>query len=407
MRRTLESIQWGLFCTSSWTWCIGMYLPFILLRLWGWPGFWAFFIPNVLGCAAFGFVLDRDRSRAMVARLGWMCALFGAVTVAYQAYFAGWAAQFLVVGSRAPGGELDALRTVVSTGAPIVVLLVGFILALRGDGFWRTAGTVVSLASALVVLLPGGVDPAIAAGDPTAHAGGPPLLGTMPLVWALPTIAAGFLLSPYFDLTFHRAVQQAPEPRIAFTTFGLSFAAMLLLVASFYDALAGSPRIGLAIVVLWALQLTFTAGAHLRELLFAAPGVRIPAKVTAGLAAFAVILATPACLFTLGPALPDGWLPLLGGVRTMLLPGEPAYLAFLGAYGLLFPVLFLLEGQGAPRTITAAVLVLGLPCYLLGAFDFRTELMPVPIVAALALAAWHRAKVRAAATAAGAPTRTA
>jgi hypothetical protein len=393
VRRALESIQWGLFCTSSWTWCIGMYLPFILLRLWGWPGFWAFFVPNVLGCAAFGFVLDRDRSRAMVARLGWMCALFGAVTIAYQAYFAGWAAQYLVIGTRAPGGELDALRTVVSTGAPIVVLVAGFVLALRGDGFWRTAGTVVSLASALVVLLPGGVDPAIAAGDQTArHAGGPALLGGMPLAWALPTIAAGFLLSPYFDLTFHRAVQQAPEPRIAFATFGLSFAAMLLLIASFYDALAGAPRIGVAIVVLWALQLTFTVGAHLRELLFAAPGVRIPAKVTAGLAAFAVLLATPACLFTLGPALPDGWLPLLGGVRTMLLPGEPAYLAFLGAYGLLFPVLFLLEAQGVPRAVTIGVLVLGLPCYLLGAFDFRTELMPVPIVAALALAAWHRAK---------------
>ena len=92
-------------------------------------------------------------------------------------------------------------------------------------------------------------------------------------------------------------------------------------------------------------------------------------------------------------------LPLLC-LGTMLLPGEPVYLAFLGAYGLLFPVLFLLEGQGAPRAVTAAVLLLGLPCYLLGSFDFRTELMPLPIAAALVLAWWHRSKARAAAPAA-------
>jgi hypothetical protein len=67
----------------------------------------------------------------------------------------------------------------------------------------------------------------------------------------------------------------------------------------------------------------------------------------------------------------------------MLLPGEPAYLAFLGAYGLLFPVLALLEARGAPRALTLAVLALGIPCYLLGAWEFRTFLMPIPIVAAL------------------------
>ena len=81
-----------------------------------------------------------------------------------------------------------------------------------------------------------------AAGGSAAGAGGglQPLLGPLPLVFALPTIVAGVLLSPYFDLTFHRAAQEAPSPRIAFATFGLTFAAMLLLVASFADVAGGA-----------------------------------------------------------------------------------------------------------------------------------------------------------------------
>lgn len=378
MRKTIENIQWGLFCTSSWTWCIGMYLPFILLRLWGWPGFWAFFVPNVLGCAMFGFVLDARRSRALAARLGWICALFSAVTVAYQCWFAGWIAQSVLAGpgadAAAANGSADgaslALRTVVSTGVPIALLLAGTVLAFRGNAFWRTAGTVVTIASALFALLPGGpIAVASAAPAGSAPTGAiTPLLGALPLAFAFPTIAAGFLLSPYLDLTFHRAAQEAPNPRVAFATFGVTFGSMLLLVASFFDPSTGSPAVGPALLALWAVQLLFTISVHLRELLTAAPGIRIPAAATGALVAAGVLLATPAFLFTIGRG---------------LLPGEPLYLTFLGAYGLLFPVLFLLERRPAPRSVTVGILLLGIPCYLLGAWDFMTYLMPVPIALAL------------------------
>lgn len=365
VRRPLESIQWGLYCTSSWTWCIGMYLPFIMLRLWGWPGFWAFLVPNVVGCTLFGLVLDRERSRALARRLGWTCALFSAVTVAYQLYFAGWAAQWFV-------GDAAGLRTVVATGAPIAVLAVAAMLALRDDGAWRTLGAVLALAAPAVLLLPGGTAgagaEAAAAAMRAAEPAAVPLLGTLPLAFALPTIAAGFLASPLFDLTFHRAVQQAPSPRLAFLAFGATFAAMLLLVASFNDPAAGMPRLGPAIAALWAVQLTFTVGAHLRELFRAPPSIRLPAPVTGALVATGIVLALPAFAFAIAPALG---------------PGEPTYLGFLGAYGLLFPVLALLEARGAPRALTLAVLALGIPCYLLGAWEFRTFLMPIPIVAAL------------------------
>jgi hypothetical protein len=356
-------------------------LPFIMLRLWGWTGFLAFLIPNVLGCAAFGFVLDRDRSRALAARLGWTCALFSAITVAYQCWFAGLAAQCFAVTD-------PAMRTVAATGVPIALLVAGLALATRGDAQWRALGTALTLASPLVLLLPGGqavATDALSAAGSTVPAAPAPLLGPMPLAFALPTIVAGFLASPAFDLTFHRAVQQAPQPRVAFATFGIAFAAMLAMIATFFDPAAGAPRIGPAILVLWGAQLLFTIAVHLRELLEAPPALRIPGRPVALLVAGAVLLATPAFTFTLGPALPEGHAPLHGGATTALLAGEPLYMTFLGAYGLLFPVLLLLDARGATRATTLGVLALGIPCYLLGAVDFRTVLMPVPIVAALLL----------------------
>ena len=363
-----------------------MYLPFMMLRLWGWPGFWAFFVPNVLGCTAFGFVLDAQRSRALAARLGWMCALFSAVTLAYQCYFAGWAAQYFLVGPDTASATLapGALHTVAATGAPITLLVLGLLLALRGNALWRTAGTAVTLLSALVVLLPGGTDLTPAA----ERAPITPMIESLPLAFAFPTLCAGFFLTPYFDLTFHRAAQHAPSPRIAFATFGLSFGAMLLLIASFYDPSTGTPRIGAALFALWGLQLLFTISVHLRELITAPAGIRIPTAAPGALTALAVLLATPAFIFTVGPALAPGHPLLYGHTGTMLLPGEPAYLAFLGAYGLLFPVLFLLEPRGAPRALIAGILLIGLPCYLLGAFDFMTYLMPVPFFLAQ-VAAWR------------------
>lgn len=392
MRRAFESILWGFFCTSSWTWCIGMYLPFILLRLWGWPGFWAFFIPNVLGCAAFGFVLDRARSRMLMRRLGWMCALFSAVTLAYQAYFAGWAAEYFVV-------QEGALRTVVATGVPIAMLVAGLALALRSDAFWRVAAGVTTAATALLMLLPRAV-PELAPGADLVGRMGPDALlsvssggamvGLGALGFALPTITAGFLISPYFDLSFHRAAQEAPMPRVAFATFGIAFAAMLLGVASFYDPMQGAPAVGWQLAAIWGIQLLFTIGVHMRELLTAISAVRIPSIVAGGLTALAVLLATPAFLFTLGPAAAPGR-QLHGGSVYALLPGEPLYLTFLGAYGLLFPVLGLLERRSISRQVTGLVLLAGVPCYLLGAYDFQTALMPVPILLALMIATWPRA----------------
>ena len=100
----MRIMGWAFFCASSWTWCIGMYLPVALIRDFGWPGFAAFAIPNVLGCAAFGYVVATTRaSEEMVQRHRTAMRCFSLVAIAYQSYFAAFlATAFLGPAQQAP-----------------------------------------------------------------------------------------------------------------------------------------------------------------------------------------------------------------------------------------------------------------------------------------------------------------
>jgi len=83
-----RTVGWGVYCACSWTWCIGMFLPAVLLHRYGWPGFIVFAAANVLGCAAMGYIVrTRQRSQAMVQRHTPMMIAFSAVTIAYQLFF--------------------------------------------------------------------------------------------------------------------------------------------------------------------------------------------------------------------------------------------------------------------------------------------------------------------------------
>src|SRR6266404_3216610 len=56
---TLNWLGWAVFLAVSWTWCIGMFLPVLLVRdygLWGWI---VFAVPNMIGAAAMGWVMHR------------------------------------------------------------------------------------------------------------------------------------------------------------------------------------------------------------------------------------------------------------------------------------------------------------------------------------------------------------
>ena len=84
-------LAWAVFLASSWTWCIGMYLPVLLVRdygIWGWV---VFAIPNVIGAAAMGWtVRDADASRQLVGAHRMAMSAFAVVTVAFQLFFGAW-----------------------------------------------------------------------------------------------------------------------------------------------------------------------------------------------------------------------------------------------------------------------------------------------------------------------------
>jgi hypothetical protein len=134
MRTTLNTLGWALFLAVSWTWCIGMYLPTLLVRDGGIPFFLAFLIPNVLGAASVGWLLaSRGASAGFVARLRPVLIAFTVVTVAFHGYFLAWQGGLSVT-----GGDPDLLVGLV-VGASLVLNAV----AARGRADW--VGALVAL----------------------------------------------------------------------------------------------------------------------------------------------------------------------------------------------------------------------------------------------------------------------
>ena len=92
--------SWAIYLGCSWTWCIGMFLPVLLVRDYGFWSFIAFAVPNVAGAAAMGWMV---RSPAQSARFceahRRACGVFSIVTVLFQAYFVGWMSQRLDIGA--------------------------------------------------------------------------------------------------------------------------------------------------------------------------------------------------------------------------------------------------------------------------------------------------------------------
>src|SRR3954471_6160308 len=86
-----DVIGWASFLAASWTWCIGMFLPVLLVRDFGPASFAVFAIPNVLGAVLMGWVLHRPgTSETFVANHGRACWAFSFVTVAFQVFFLCW-----------------------------------------------------------------------------------------------------------------------------------------------------------------------------------------------------------------------------------------------------------------------------------------------------------------------------
>jgi len=378
-----SSVIWGLFAASSWTWCIGMFLPVLLLERAGWSAFLAFAIPNVIGCAALGFLFrSATASERFTRRHADAAVLFSAATIAFHLFFACFfilslAPRFgslLNLTQATDGNALTRVIPALATG--FVILAAGRLLSVLGDRTWAYMGTAcwcISIGVLLVII----VDPS-RLGDLT------PRFGTGHALLLAPVAAFGFLLCPYLDLTFHRARQRSGTHHSSIV-LGAGFAAMLVvtIIAWFRDVNA----LGFAVMLHLSMQSIFTVGAHLREIRTHAPHVRSDTRY-----------ALPGIML-LGPL---AGLLLVVPIGGHPLPGETIYLWFLAAYGLIFPAYVLVFA--APRIAIARtprslgvftmMILLAAPLYEIGFVRERPVALLAPMLVAAAFIALRLAGSR-------------
>ena len=384
LRKVIQAgpIGWAAYLACSWTWCIGMFLPVLFLRDYGWWGWLLFTVPNVVGAAAMGWMLrDPDASRAMQQAHVSACRAFSLITLAFHAFFV------IALVPRLIGGDVAVLTA---------VLVFPFLLLLRGRGRGGRRATVssaVALSVSMIALF------AVLAlrGLPVFP---PPVRRSVELVWLAPVVFFGFLLDPYLDLTFHRARQSTTRAG-GRTAFGLGFGVFFLLMVVFtacyapplMDALASGqplpPRQDLLAAVLTvhiALQSAFTVAAHL--------DVHGETRPSTG---FRIVLPLAAVIVVaLLLRLLVGAVPAYHGMTT----GEAVYRLFLAFYGLAFPAYVWLvaiprrsPGRGRRPAVSPtrgqvfyflAVVVLAAPMYWLSFIEGRM-MWAVPGVALVLL----------------------
>ena len=309
----LDVLCWAAYLACSWTWCIGMFLPVLLIRDYGIMGWVVFAVPNVLGAAAMGWVLRDSTSERIVRAHGPAIETFRVVTVVFQLWF--------VMAYLAPpiGGGLAGASD--NRGVILVVLAIGLLLGLRyrlGVLAWF-----LSIACAAFVLARGGIS--VPAAQLASHPG---------VLWLAPVCAFGFALCPYLDPTFHQARQSLSAGRAgaAFALgFGVLFLAMIAFTLQYAEwalaALGGranlSSIIALAIAAHIALQLMYTCTVHARSRIGRGPWP--PARI-----AFVMLLAAAVAWGT--------WLiPDRLAASTGMEAREAVYRCFMAFYGLVFP----------------------------------------------------------------------
>ena len=321
-----RTLGWGLYCASSWTWCIGMFLPIIMLRRFGWPGFLVFAIPNVIGLIAFGYLFDVEKARTALRRHRMAMRLFSLATASFQLFFVTWMALRLDF----PGGTTTAV------GIGLGAWVVGLLTVRCPDAIWWKLGSMVWLCSITLFVFhlmqhgPGELARRPMSGD----------VSGLDLIALAPAIVFGFLLCPWLDGSFHRARIRSASPH-TFMVFGAAFIPMILFTCSYADG--GDILIERLVLVQLALQATFTVGVHLKEAWTGGCDLEPEDDADSG------SKRPPALRWTFALWLPALAVPL-GAIS--LTADLSTYLRFLGFYGLAFPayVLFfmIIGGRRAP-----------------------------------------------------------
>ncbi len=380
-------VGWAFYLACSWTWVIGMFLPLLLVRDFGWAGYAAFLIPNALGAAAMGAVLRRNGASARFVESHrpaiWA---FSFVTSAFQWFFL---ANLL----SPPGFSPEAIG----------ILLVAALAATGGlassrHGRWAKMVAIVAWAVSAVLL--GWTASRGSIGPPTellmlkgGRPGMPFDAASMGGLAACCTI--GFALCPYLDRTFHHACERAgPRGRVlAFALGFLLFFPVLVAGTLLYtrpEALRAigptgavvALRIALVVPVVFhmALQIGFTAGVHGAFLAEDAPHAALRSRP-----AWAVMMLAAA----VGVLAASVHVPAVSGLSGF----EVVYRVFLAFYGLVVPAYMLVCGLPISRrhpptraqwTAFAATVIAASPFYWLAFMERRYAFALAGVAAVLA-----------------------
>ncbi len=325
-----------------------------MLRLFGWPGFLLFAIPNIAGVVLFGYIFDERRCRVALEKHRPAIRLFSIATVGYQLFFIGW------LWSRLLGDGSSNLGAMIALGA----WLIGLALVMLPDRGWVWLGVGTWAASILLFMLHG------AGGLGSLPASGS--LERIDLLLLAPAIIFGFMFCPWLDASFHRARIRSNSPH-TFAVFAVTFVPMILFTCSYGSR--GLIALDGIILAQLTMQATFTTGVHLREAWLGGPDAdRRPAKPWP----WAAIL--PGCAILLGT------LPVIAD--------ETTYLRILGLYGLVFPayaLLFMRQRNAATPNPTSLLLfaLLLVPCGIafdLAFIDLATGWVPFAVGGLLLLA---------------------
>lgn len=343
----------GAFLACSWTWCIGMWLPVILLREFGWMGFIAFAAPNVLGAAGMGLALRRPgASERLTERFAPAMRWFSLVTIAFHGFFVAWLIGRMLASAFAPWlKQMNAEWIDPAMIAAPVLALVGAGWAGRSASSraWTWIAVVAWLGSAMLLAtwLFFGRHSIVM---PTWSGESAPI----GLLWLTPVLAFGFGACPFLDATFHRVRRETPGATGS-AAFVLGFVALFvpMILATALYAGGAIERSSLSYYVLghMLLQACFTVGAHAREV----QRRDLLSPILIGL----LISLIPVNRFT------GGW-----GLST-----DDLYRAFMGFYGLAFPayvwiVMTPRRGVSGLRTWVFAA-ALAAPAFWLGFIEER------------------------------------
>ncbi|HEY1922686.1 MAG TPA: hypothetical protein VGG44_07955 [Tepidisphaeraceae bacterium] len=361
---TARVAGWAVYLAMSWTWCIGMYLPVLIMRELGFLGVITFAVPNIVGAMAMGWILrDKKQSQGIIEKNRTAFVWYSLITIAFHAFFAAWIIR-QIIGPHA--------------GAAVAGVFLFFWIVLhwrRGGEFLATSLTLVACAALIGWGFWRHELPYV------AH----PVLGTsispMNNLWLAPAWTLGFLCCPWLDLTFHAARQAMgrAEARAAFLVgFCIIFAAMLLVTVAYSGWLVVGfdrtryPQLAMILGGYLTVQSCLTAALHRQQI--ARTHDKIPMRRFLGFSALLVISVM------LG-VLSDG-----SNTYNGMAVGELIYRGFLGFYGLIFPAYVWLRMMKPRRSMARvlAVIVIAAPMYWLA---FADEEMGFAVIGVLIVVA--------------------